>query len=304
MEVLITAVILIGIFILYSILMITTSSTHKALKEENMKFVEWEKRNKDVLIISDEEQNKADPKIIFYTNLKNYLISGRHKYKEKLIAEFFANKPYHDNVPSKSSLGGPYFYKVLPNPPRLPELTGGWMGDFDLIREIIEKRKIRPPWLYRKYNSPENFERVIKRVYDLTILEKMENQARREHEEREEQARREREEQARQEQARRDQQEREKKRREEQARRERQEREQEQRQHNNSAGYSKISEAMILLNLKTGFTKCELQTVYRQQVRLYHPDNFSNKSEADQRFANENMARLNAAYELLKPIAK
>ncbi len=57
-----------------------------------------------------------------------------------------------------------------------------------------------------------------------------------------------------------------------------------------------------LFDLDTGFVldRAELDTVFRERQKEYHPDRFAHKSDAEQRQAVQNSTHLNTAYETLK----
>lgn len=55
-----------------------------------------------------------------------------------------------------------------------------------------------------------------------------------------------------------------------------------------------------LFGLKKGYSLEEIRLAYKRLVRKWHPDNFANESERQQRIATEKMQEINAAYEYLK----
>lgn len=69
-------------------------------------------------------------------------------------------------------------------------------------------------------------------------------------------------------------------------------------------GFASRADALKVLDLPPAATNAEVKAAYREACIQYHPDKVMNLSPAFQKLADEQMKKLNAAYQFLKGGAK
>ena len=61
-----------------------------------------------------------------------------------------------------------------------------------------------------------------------------------------------------------------------------------------------FNEALNILSLSPNYTEEELNSAYKKEAKLYHPDNYMNMDKQKQKWATMMMQKINKAREILK----
>lgn len=115
----------------------------------------WELKHQDILIYTNEELQSASPRKIYYNMLINYLIKGRDEYESHLSHQSYEKFQRFCN--RLSEIGGRATWAGF----HLTPLPGTWQETFDLIREMIEIKKLCPWSTLRSSTTNESFEAII-----------------------------------------------------------------------------------------------------------------------------------------------